>query len=47
MLKKPYDMNVEKKHEWKMYSTLLSDDVDGDLLKYFDKFFSNGAYNVI
>ena len=31
-----------KKHEWKMYSTLLSDDVDGDLLKYFDKFFSYG-----
>ena len=36
-----------KKHEWKMYSNLLSDDADGDLLKYFDKFFSNGAYNVI
>ena len=36
-----------KKHEWKIYSTLLSDDVDGDLLKYFDKFFSRGIYNVI
>ena len=36
-----------KKYAWKMYSTLLSDDVDGDLLKYFDKFFSLGFYNVI
>ena len=36
-----------KKYEWKMYSTLLSDDVNGDLLKYFDKFFSRGIYNVI
>ena len=36
-----------KKYEWKMYSTLLSDDVNGDLLKYFDKFFSHGVYNVI
>ena len=30
-----------------MYSTLLSDNVNGDLLKYFDKFFSLGFYNVI
>ena len=36
-----------KKYAWKMYSTLLSDDVNGDLLKYFEKFFSLGCYNVI
>ena len=36
-----------KKYEWKMYSTLLSDDVNGDLLKYFDSLFSLGVYKVI
>ena len=36
-----------KKYEWKIYSTLLSDDVDGDLLKYLDSLFSLGFYNVI
>ena len=36
-----------KKHEWKIYSTLLSDDVDGNLLKYFDKLFLRDPYTVI
>ena len=36
-----------KKYAWKMYSTLLSDDVNGDLLKYFDILFSRHIYNVI
>ncbi len=36
-----------KKYEWKIYSTLLSNDVDGNLLKYFDKLFSLHIYNVI
>ena len=36
-----------KKYEWKIYSTLLSNDVDGNLLKYFDKLFSRHIYNVI
>ena len=36
-----------KKYAWKMYSTLLSDEVGGNLLKYFDIFFSRHIYNVI
>ena len=36
-----------KKYEWKMYSTLLSDEVGGNLLKYFDILFSRHIYNVI
>ena len=36
-----------KKYAWKMYSTLLSDEVGGNLLKYFDILFSRHIYNVI
>ena len=36
-----------KKHEWKIYSTLLSDDVDGNLLKYFDTFFSLTPFGIM
>ena len=36
-----------KKHEWKMYSNLLNDEVGGNLLKYFDNLFSRHIYNVI
>ena len=37
-----------KKYAWKMYSTLLSDEVGGNLLKYFDILFSRYyIYNVI
>lgn len=36
-----------KEYEWKEPSAFLSNDVDGNLLKYFDKFFSRGIYNVI
>lgn len=36
-----------KKYERKQFSNFLNDDVNGDLLKYFDKFFSHGVYNVI
>ena len=36
-----------KKYERKEFSRFISDEVDGNLLKYFDKFFSLGFYNVI
>ena len=36
-----------KKHEWKMYSNLLNDEVGGNLLKYFDILFFLFIYNVI
>ena len=36
-----------KEYEWKEPSAFISNDVDGNLLKYFDKFFSRGLYNVI
>lgn len=36
-----------KKHEWKMYSNLLNDEVGGNLLKYLDSLFSRRIYNVI
>ena len=36
-----------KKHEWKMYSNLLNDEVGGNLLKYLDSLFSRHIYNVI
>ena len=36
-----------KKYERKQFSNFLNDDVYGNLLKYFDKFFSHGVYNVI
>ena len=36
-----------KKHEWKMYSNLLNDEVGGNLLKYLDSLFSRGFYNII
>ena len=36
-----------KKYERKQFSNFLNDDVYGNLLKYFDKFFSLGFYNVI
>ena len=36
-----------KKHEWKMYSNLLNDEVGGNLLKYLDNLFSRHVYNVI
>ena len=36
-----------KKHEWKMYSNLLNDEVGGNLLKYLDNLFSRHIYNVI
>ena len=35
-----------KKNEWKMYSNLLND-MNGDLLKYFNGFFLIGVYKVI
>ena len=36
-----------KKYERKQFSNFLNDDVYGNLLKYFDKFFSHGIYNII
>lgn len=36
-----------KEYEWKEPSAFISNDVDGNLLNYFDKFFSRGIYNVI
>ena len=36
-----------KEYEWKEPSAFLSNDVDGNLLKYFDKCFPRGLYNVI
>ena len=36
-----------KKYERKQFSNFINDDVYGNLLKYFDKFFSHGVYNVI
>ena len=39
--------NAYRKYESRQSNLLLSDDVDGNLLKYFDKFFSLGFYNVI
>ena len=36
-----------KKYAWKMYSTLLSDEVGGDLLKFLDSIFSRKLYSVI
>ena len=36
-----------KKHEWKMYSNLLNDEVGGNLLKYLDSLFSRKLYSVI
>ena len=36
-----------KKYEWKMYRKLLDCGTNGNLLNYFDKFFSRGLYNVI
>ena len=47
MLKKLYETHIEKKYERKQFSNFLNDDVYGNLLKYFDKFFSHGVYNVI
>ena len=40
-------LNAYRKYESRQFNLLLSDDVDGNLLKYFDKFFSLGFYNVI
>ena len=36
-----------KKYERKEFSRFISDEVDGNLLKYFDKCFPRGLYNVI
>ena len=36
-----------KKYERKEFSRFLSDEVDGNLLKYFDSLFSRGFYNII
>ena len=36
-----------KKYWCKEFSNLLDGDTNGNLLKYFDKFFSRGLYNVI
>ena len=36
-----------KKYWCKEFSNLLDGDTNGNLLKYFDKFFSRGIYNVI
>ena len=36
-----------KEYEWKEPSSFLSNDVDGNLLKYFDSLFSLGVYKVI
>ena len=40
-------LNAYRKYESRQFNLLLSDDVDGNLLKYFDKFFSRGIYNVM
>ena len=36
-----------KKYERKEFSRFISDEVDGNLLKYFDSLFSRGFYNII
>ena len=36
-----------KKYWCKEFSNLLDGDTNGNLLKYFDKFFSRGIYNVM
>ena len=36
-----------KKYERKEFSRFLSDEVDGNLLKYLDSLFSRGFYNII
>lgn len=36
-----------KKYEHKEFSKLLDGGTNGNLLKYFDKFFSRGFYNII
>ena len=36
-----------KKYERKQFSNFLNDGTNGNLLNYFDKFFSRGRYNVI
>ena len=36
-----------KKYWYKEFSNLLDGDTNGNLLKYFDSFFSHGVYNVI
>ena len=36
-----------KKYERKQFSRFISDEVDGNLLKYFDRLFSLGFYNII
>ena len=36
-----------KEYEWKEPSAFLSNDVDGNLLKYFDKLFLRDPYTVI
>ena len=36
-----------KKYERKEFSRFISDEVDGNLLKYFDSLFSRHIYNVI
>ena len=39
--------NEYRKYEEKEYSKLLDGDMNGDLLKYFDSFFSLGFYSVM
>ena len=36
-----------KKYERKEFSRFISDEVDGNLLKYLDSLFSRGFYNII
>ena len=36
-----------KKYERKQFSRFLSDEVDGNLLKYLNSLFSRGFYNII
>lgn len=40
-------MNIKKKYDNKEYSNLLDGEANGNILKYFDNFFSRRIYNVI
>ena len=40
-------LNAYRKYESRQFNLLLSDDVDGNLLKYFDSFFSLTPFGII
>ena len=40
-------LNAYRKYESRQFNLLLSDDVDGNLLKYFDTFFSLTPFGIM